>query len=323
MIDFLTTICYNVLNKNFRTRGKTMKKIVLFLIAMLLVLQATACNTQTTNNSENNNQTTETVEQSVENVEQIEDDGLATIQTKHFSVKVPKEWEEICSYEIEEMSITFIHKKSNEYFQKNYGYSGGYLFSISIENLSHYSDVEAEILGGLGIPGLGEFNVWLQGACDVEAEADTREEYQKCWIERENIASTLSFNDGYYFSKTPYKIEGNEYYTQNYEQPQVQYSQQPQQNNSYNSSQNQNENILSDSKIKSIAENYCRNELKRELLPKAAATVGLSEIISRSKHTANVRCRFNYNDGVNKFGKLYVVIIVDVYTGEILSFNIQ
>lgn len=295
------------------------QKLLSTLLCLLLVVALTACDTKTSS-TDAATSSTEIIETS-NTVETKKDDGKVTIQTKHFSVKVPKEWQTLCSYEIEDMSISFTHKQSNAYFQENYDFEGGFLFSISIEDLSYYCDVEAEILGGLSIPEVGEFNVWKTCASDVQSEGESHNEYVKCLEEMDNIISTISFNEGYYFSETPYAINNNEYYAQNYEQNETQ-SQLSEQSVQHNY-QNESERIIPDWKIKSIVENYCRNELKRELFPKTAATIGIAEIISRSEHSANVRCRFNYADVGNTTNKLYVVVIVDIYTGEILSVNIQ
>lgn len=186
------------------------QKIFMTMLLILLVLTLSACSIFSTNNEVSLSETNGVFN----NLETKEEDEKLTIKTKHFSIKIPKEWEDICSYETDDMSISFTHKKSNEYFQVNYGLEGGYLFSIYIKDLSFYSDIEAEILGGLSIPNIGEFNVWKLCASDVQSEGPSHEEYVKCMNEVDNIVSTISFNDEYHFSKTPYEIEKEEIYVQ-------------------------------------------------------------------------------------------------------------
>lgn len=134
------------------------------------------------------------------------DDGLVTMQTKYFSVKVPKEWEEICVCDIDEKSISFSHRKSyNDY--------GGYLFSIEVQDPSFFCYAgDPKILGGLKTSSGEKFNVWLLGPSDVPCSEENYEEYSKCMAEKERIVSSLSINEGYIFTQTPYAIENNEEY---------------------------------------------------------------------------------------------------------------
>ena len=182
-----------------------MKKLVLLFVIAMLALQMTACNTQK-GNKEKNKTEISSVENNIK-----EDDGLVTKQTKYFSVKIPKEWEKLCICDIDETSIHFSHKKS---YECDYG---GYMFGIAVEDLSFFQDAgDVEILGGLKTPEGEEFNIWKLGPSDVQFSDETYEEYSKCMDAMENVLSTLSFNEGYLFTKTPYEIENNEYYMSNY-----------------------------------------------------------------------------------------------------------
>lgn len=144
-------------------------------------------------NNENNSEETE------------KDDGLITMQTKYFSVKVPKEWEEVCICEVDEDSISFSYRES-------YDDGGGYLFSIEVCDLSFFHNAgDVEILGGLKTPDGKRFNVWILGPSDVPCLEEDYEGYSKCLGEKNKIISSLSFNKGYIFTNTPYEIENNEY----------------------------------------------------------------------------------------------------------------
>ena len=185
-----------------------MKKILFTILFIILILGTTACNINSSQNgttTDSNTQTTsssETTENIIQTEESTEVDGMITIQTKHFCIKVPQEWENTCTYETGDTWISFTHKNSVDY--------GGHLFTISLENTTYYSDVESEILGGLGIPNLGEFNVWVRYPSDIQFDMYNPNGYSECSSEIDNIISTISFNDGYYFSKTPYEIQREE-----------------------------------------------------------------------------------------------------------------
>lgn len=298
------------------------QKILATMLCIFLIIILTSCSEKSYVAEE-----VPSVPDAIESVEDIQieeiekDDGLVTVKTKHFSLKIPKEWEQICSYETDDMSISFTHKKSAEQG------CGGYLFSISVEDLSSYYDYGGEsIIGGVSIPGMGEFNVWKFGPSDVQSSDETHDEYTKCSEEFENIISTISFNEGYYFTKTPYEIQDDEPINATYNDSV------PEQNNTYDY-EPEEQLVIPDWKIESIAESYFENVLARQLKDNArkeggsmAMTVSGTQITSRSTHTVNVRSRLNYTrkiNGISSTGSLYAVAVIDIYTGEILSADIQ
>lgn len=130
------------------------------------------------------------------------DDTVWTIQTEYFSVQAPVRWKDICTYEEGDMSVSFTHKKSYE------DGCGGHLFTIrlfSVEDATPYDIPETEVLGGVGIPGLGEYNVWKICPSDVQFSDAGSAEYSQCFQAIPEIVSTISFGDGCYYSSTPFQ----------------------------------------------------------------------------------------------------------------------
>ena len=132
--------------------------------------------------------------------------------------------------------------------------------------------------------------------------------------EIENIISTLTFNEGYYFSKTPYEITNNEEYTPNYEQPQPQ--QQPQQ-----------QNAINETKLCSMAfDHFCRmaidlrNELRKEGYRSVdASAVYPPKVVSRTEQLVTIEGKINYwIGGGNPAGSFKATVVYDKYSGTVV-----
>ncbi len=188
---------------------KNRKILSIFALVMVVSLcfSLGACS-----DSESTGNTTapaETQKQEVSETVKETEPVAQVIESKYFSLTMPKEWNDKVSYEIRTIEetgayiIDFQHDKS---YEDDFG---GQLFLVEVHNedenyaadMKEFSPTPFDFLGVLDVDGEGEFEILITYPSDKQYSSDYEKEYKSIVDSVDELMETMKPIDGAEFNK--------------------------------------------------------------------------------------------------------------------------
>lgn len=187
-----------------------MKKWLMCCMALLLMLNLAGCVKIARNKEDilpeqvDKNVVPEENDDNTQEEEETEEADTVIVDTKYFTLEISKTLADDCVYEVYESedglySLGFYEKTSREEMD------AGYLFSILLkpadEDYTFYPSYD--VLGSFERVTNESYNVIVLYPTDVQFTEETAAKYSEVNKEVPNILDTISFKEGYTFSKNP------------------------------------------------------------------------------------------------------------------------
>ena len=189
-------------------KNRKFLSLLSILMVVLLCFSLGACGSEDTENTTAPADTEKSEEQVSEKVTETEPEAQV-IETKYFSLTIPKEWNDKVSYEIRTIEetgayiIDFQHDKS---YEDDFG---GQLFSVEVHNedenyaadMKEFSPTPFDFLGVLDVDGEGEFEILITYPSDKQYSSDYEKEYKSIVDSVDELMETIKPIDGAEFNK--------------------------------------------------------------------------------------------------------------------------
>lgn len=189
-------------------KNRKFLSLLSILMVVLLCFSLGACGSEGTENTTAPADTEKSEEQVSEKVTETEPEAQV-IETKYFSLTMPKEWNDKVSYEIRTIEetgayiIDFQHDKS---YEDDFG---GQLFSVEVHNedenyaadMKEFSPTPFDFLGVLDVDGEGEFEILITYPSDKQYSSDYEKEYKSIVDSVDELMETIKPIDGAEFNK--------------------------------------------------------------------------------------------------------------------------